>query len=231
MPQNKNNKPSEGLTWSKASPAIIIATIVDLVRIFFEFFWFFGPALAGTYCVAKVGDVAVVGKLLAAGCVATAGTVGFFSVPALAAFGAVMAMAVGFGGWLIVGGWLAATNARIFKENALWFVGSLAVSEVPFVGALPAITVAVWRMYHVQIKKERDDLKKWEVAHAAQIQKEQRQAAQIEQQEAANDATYVQAEAVGEQEPSESSNNVIPLPERKPQKPLASVPRYTEKAA
>jgi hypothetical protein len=184
------------MTWGKAIPALVIAVIFDVARIFFEFFWFFGPALIGVYCAAKVGDVAVIGGILATGCAAGATAIGIGGFAVAATFGSVMAMATGFAGWLVVGGWLMATNARIFKENALWFVGSLLVSEIPLVGSIPAITIAVWRMYSTQIKKEKAAFKKWEEKNAgAQLEERNQQIAQLQriQAEAANDAAYAEA--------------------------------------
>ena len=41
MPQNRNNtEPPPVMTWGKAIPALVIAVIFDVARIFFEFFWF-----------------------------------------------------------------------------------------------------------------------------------------------------------------------------------------------
>ena len=143
MPQKASSQPPETMTWAKAAPTFVIAVLFDLVRIFFEFFWFFGPALVGVYCTAKVGDVAVIGGLLASGCVAGAAAIGWGGFAVAATFGSVMAMVSGLAGWLAVGLWLMATNARIFGESTPWFVGSLLVSEIPFVGSVPAITIAV----------------------------------------------------------------------------------------
>ena len=96
-------------------------------------------------------------------------------------------------------------NPRILKENALQFSSSFLVSELPLIGSIPALTVIVWRMYHVQIKKETAALRKYESEHAASLQEERRQQAvefmrardmqiaQIQEQEAANDELYSQA--------------------------------------
>ena len=158
MPQKRNNTPPpEVMTWGKATPALVISGIFDALRLMFVGFIFFGPAMAGLYCDYKVSDLmGTAFGLTTAGCAAGAATLGFFGAQAFMAFGMVMAMAVGFAGWLAVGIWLMITNARIFKENALWFVGSLLFSEVPFIGAIPAITVSVWKMHSNQIKIEKE---------------------------------------------------------------------------
>ena len=216
MPQRKSKPEPPVMTWTKASPALAIAVIFDLVRLFFEFFWFLGPALAGVYCAAKVGNVWVVGKLLTAACAAGAVAVGAGGIELTATFGTVMAMATGFAGWLAVGGWLMVTNSRIFKENALWFAGSLLISEVPLVGSLPAISVAVWKMHSNQIKIETAAHEKWEEENAEALRQEQAQQAaaimqlqnvqleQMAEQEAANEAVYEQA-----------ANDEIPEEERR----------------
>ena len=113
-------------------------------------------------------------------------------------------MATGFAGWLIVGGWLMATNSRIFKENALWFVGSLLFSEVPFIGAIPAITVSVWKMHSNQIKIEKAAFAKWEKENADALVAEKRQQAQIRQeklamQKVANDEMYSQVQTANDE--------------------------------
>ena len=94
------------------------------------------------------------------------------------------------------------TNARIFKANAangLWFIGSLLISEIPIFGSIPAITVSVWRMYSVQIKKERAELKKYQEERAAiELQERRQQAAYLmqmqaaQEMQAANDELYVE---------------------------------------
>lgn len=157
MPQNRaSEKPPEVMTWTKVLPVLIISLVFDAFRLFFEMFWFFGPALAALYCTAKVSGV--VGTTLGGfACTAGAGVVGFMGAGPLAAFGVVMAMATGLLGWMTVGLIVIMTNGRLFKENAghsLWFIGSLMVSEVPFIGALPAITLSIVRMYRTQIKND-----------------------------------------------------------------------------
>lgn len=208
MPQNKNSsRRPEVMTWGKASPVVITAVVFDLVRLFFEWFWFFGPALAAAYCTAKVGDVWVVGRMLTAGCVAVAGAAGIAGIEISAPFGTIMAMAVGLFGFLTLGIIILMTNARLFKtasSSPLWFVGAFAISEVPLVGSLPSFTIVLWRLYHTQIRVETAALKKWEEEHAAQLAQEreqqiialqryqQMQMTQVQEQEAENDAALAE---------------------------------------
>lgn len=177
MPRKtKSSPPPEVMTWGKATPALVISGIFDALRLMFVGFIFFGPAMAGLYCDYKVSDwVGSALGLTKAACASGAVALGFFGAPALMAFGTIMAMATGFAGWLVVGGWLMITNSRIFKENALWFVGSLLFSEVPFIGAIPAITVSVWKMYSNQIKLEKVAFAKWKKEQSATQLQEQRQ--------------------------------------------------------
>jgi hypothetical protein len=217
------------MTWTKASPTLIVAGIFDLARIFFEMFWFFGPAIVGLYCDEKVGGVAVVGKALSAACAAGATTIGVAGAPAIEAFGAIMAIAVGFFGWLAVGWFILLTrNQRIFKSNAVniaWFAGSLLISEIPFVGTLPALSGAMWKLHSAQIKKEKAALAAYEKAHAEEElerrrQQEallmQQQAGQVAEaeQEAANDAVYEEA-ANDAQYAAEEEGREIPEEERR----------------
>lgn len=201
MPRKTSkSKPPEVMTWAKATPSLVISGISDALRLMFVGFIFFGPAMAGLFCEYKAGEwVGSAFGLTKAACASGAVALGFFGAPTLIAFGTVMAMATGFAGWLVVGGWMLATNSRIFKENTLWFVGSLLLSEVPFLGAIPAITVSVWKMYSNQIKIEKAEMEKWKKENAtAQLQEQKRQIAertqfmqnQAAQQQAANEEKY-----------------------------------------
>lgn len=188
--------PPKVMTWPLATPALAIAVVFDLGRLFFVMFWFFGPFLLGVYCKSMVGGAWVVSKVLVGGCAAGATYVGVVGYGVTAVFGTVMAMAVGFAGWLAVGGLLLATNARIFKENTMWFVGSLLFSEVPIIGAIPSITISVWKMYSNQIRIEKAAYKKWEQKQNASLQQEKQQQMSEEtaraQSAAADDAQYTQ---------------------------------------
>lgn len=192
MPQKRNNsEPPPVMTWSKASPVLAFAVVFDALRMMFEMFWFFGPALAALACTLGVNSAlgtsvaAIAGKITAAGCSLAAGAAGFVGAPAIEAFGVVMAMAVGFAGWLVVGAIIMWTNKRIIAENAghaLWFVGSLLISEIPIVGTFPALTGVAWKMYATQIKKDKEVLQKYEKENAvAQQQERDRQAEQTAQ--------------------------------------------------
>lgn len=195
MPQNRNSEaPPEAMTWKKASPILAVAAVFDALRYMFLFFWFFGPAMVGLYCTAEVGDTAIVGGLLAKGCVAGAVIAGVGSFAIAAAFGTVMAMAVGFLGWLTVTFIIFVTDKRTFGENpisVLWL----------FEGIGASVFIMAWGVYRSQIKLEKATLQKWHKEHdAAQLQERQQQAAQLMQQaqetqfaqdqEAANEAEY-----------------------------------------
>lgn len=184
MPQKRNSQePPRVMTWMKASPVLIVSFIFDALRFMFSQFWFFGPVLIG------IGTSAVVGGVTGKVAGVIAGGASVLGAPELQIFGIVMAMAVGLLGWLTIGLLLIITNARIFKENAgntLWFIASLGISEIPFIGALPALTGTVVKMYSTQIKKEKAMLRKYEKEQAAvQLQERKQQAAELMQVRAA----------------------------------------------
>jgi hypothetical protein len=161
MPRKKSSPPPKVMTWKKATLVLVLGGIFDAFRYFFLFFWFFGPALAGIYCTAKVDDTAVVGGLLTAGCVAGATALGFGGSAVFIAFGTIMAIAVGFLGWLTVTFIMLATNRRALGENplaVLWLFEGLGAS----------VLVMAWGIYRTQIKKERAALKKYEQEQATQ---------------------------------------------------------------
>lgn len=200
------------MTWGGAMPVLAICLIFDALRLLFEQFWFFGPAFAAVVCTIKVGGVlktVTLGLLgtkgAAAVCGGAASVLAVYGAPIFEGFGVIMAMAVGLFGWLAVGLILIITNARIFEENAghaLWFAASLLISEIPIIGTVPALIIIVWRMYRVQIKKDREALKKYESDHATDLQTDRQQQAtefmlarnmqimQIQEEEAINDALY-----------------------------------------
>src|SRR3989344_7764252 len=174
------SEPPQVMTWGKATPIIVVSLVFDALRFMFTMFWFFGPALAALYCTSAVNDflgtsvAGTVGNGVATVCTACAAVLGFSSFAFTATFGTIMAMAVGFAGWLVIGLIILMTNSRIFKENVLWFGASLLISEVPFLNSIPAFTIIVWKMYGAQIKKEEAGMKKWKKENVdAQAQEKQ----------------------------------------------------------
>lgn len=215
MPKNSRAKssgdPPPVMTWGKAAPVLILAVVFDALRFMFEWFIFFGPAAAAAVCTAAVSSGNTLATTLGGiGCTAAATAGGIAAAPVFETFGIIMAMIAGFIGWLVIGAILLRGNARIFKENFLWFAGSLLVSEVPFVGSVPAITLILWRMYANQIKQEKADLKRYEEARATEQRQSQSQAAALEQQ-AVNTAAY---EAAAAQQEAESGEEEIPEGDR-----------------
>ena len=203
------------MTWGKAAPVLVISAVFDAVSFMFDWFIFFGPALAAVTCTAVVSGPlstwtlgAFGTKTAAFACVNVAGVAGFFGAGVIESFGIIMAMVTSFAGWLVILIILLVFNQRIFKENALWFGGSLLVSEIPLLGSLPVITFVVWRMFSNQIKTEKAAKAKWEKEQAdAQKQERNQQVAQMmrvqqaqrAEQEAANDARYDQTEAANDE--------------------------------
>jgi hypothetical protein len=182
---------------------LAIAVILDLLRAFFQLFWFFGPALAGFYCTTKVGDIAIVGSTLAKACIVGAALGGAALSEVTAPIGVIMADSIGLMAFLGLGIWIAVRTARIFKAISsapLQFAAAFAVGEIPFLGAFPVFTFILWRLYGAQIRVEKAALKKWEEGQQQQRLLEQREQQQMQlmqahamQQVAANDAQYAQA--------------------------------------
>ncbi len=168
------------MTWTKAVPVLAVSIVFDAVRLVFANFWFFGPALAGTGAAAWVSSMlggGVVGGVVGvgAGAVTT-----YYAAAASGAFqmiGTVIAMAIGFMGWLTIGLWLVVGNPEIFKvsaSNKLWMLLGLGVAETPILSSfVPALTGSVVRAYRVQIKHDKAVLKRWQ-AKQARIEKENR---------------------------------------------------------
>ena len=169
MQVNKNNqKPPATMTWKKASWVLAIAAIFDALRYFFLLFWLFAPAMIALYCTAKVGDTAVIGELLTAGCVAGATAIGFGGSAMFIAFGTIMAIAVGFAGWLITTFIITATNSRALGKNpsaVLWVFEGLGAS----------VFIMVWGIYKTQIKKDKILLKKYQDEQSSQQKQEREQ--------------------------------------------------------
>lgn len=203
------------MTWSRATLVLVLAIVFDALRAFFELFWFFGPAIAAFYCTSATNDVvgtsvsSVAGKVVAVTCSAASGVAGFFAGPALVAFGVVMAMAIGFLGWMTIGLIIIMTNPRILKENkgnGVWFIASLLISELPIIDALPSFTITLFRMYSVQIKTERKAWQEYEKAHLAeQRQERDQQIAEYNEARATQLAQLQEQEALYEQESNEGS--------------------------
>lgn len=191
MPQKGNSQPPEAMTWGKALPVILVAGIFDLVRLFFEMFWFFGPAMAAVYCTSEATGIltkytlGVLGaKTAGIACSAAAVAGGVAASEMIEVFGVIMAIATGFLGFMVLGLWIITTNARIFKANesgALWFIGSFCISEIPLIGSVPAFSIALYRLYSTQIRVEKASLQKWEKEHAQEIADQRR----AQQQQAA----------------------------------------------
>lgn len=197
MPQKRNNPEPPVMTRSKSAPVIVGAAIFDLIRIFFVFFWFLGPALAGIYCTVKTSEV--VGTTIAGTVCGAAAIAGGAAISAATtSFGVIMADAVGFVGFLALGLWIVMTNARILKAVAtgpIQFAGAFAVAEIPFLGALPVFSVILWRLYGAQIRTEKKTHEKWKKETAsAQLQQRQRnqQLAQAAQTQAAQQEQLMQ---------------------------------------
>jgi hypothetical protein len=232
MPPSKNRPPALArrgktslgppppvMTWRKALPVLAVALVSDLLRLFFHMFWFFGPALFAIYCTHTAsGWVSSLAGLTAFACSLGAVAAGSALVAVTAPIGVIMATAVGFIAFLVLGFWIVSSNMRLFKTAATapaYFVGAFAFGEIPFLGALPVFTFVIWKLYKTQIQVEQLALETWEKEHAAEQQRIRQQqisqlmqvrayeAAQAQGQQAANDAIYAQQTEQATQEEEE----------------------------
>lgn len=208
------------MTWSRALPVLALCVVFDGLRLFFEGFVFFGPALAAAYCAIKASGVISTisfgllgGKTAAVVCTGAAAVLGTAISAVTIPLGIVLAMAVGLLGWMTIGLLLIITNARIFKANfwnLIFFVGAFLVDETPLIGALPGLSVATWRMYNTQIKSERAELAKWEAQQqenlAAERQEQVTEAQAYLSAQASEDAAL--AEETGERNLQETYDDL-----------------------
>jgi len=201
-----NAQPPEVMTWQKAIPVLIVAGIFDVARIFFEFFWFLGPALGAALCTATTAEtvskvtLGIAGvKTAALVCSLATGALGVWAAPALTMFGVVMSMAFGFAGFMILGLLMMRNMPRMLKANttgAIWLMGSFVMSEIPFLGALPAFTLTLFKLYRTQIKVEKAAFKKFKTSQqTTQLQEQQQQLLQMQQQATAELQVQEEAEA------------------------------------
>lgn len=207
MPQNssragKSSNPPEVMTWRGASLVLILAGLFDVIRAFFQFFWFFGPALATIYCANKAAGIlstwtlGILGAKTAATLCAGAGVAaGAAAIAFTAPTGVIMADAVGLIGFLTLGLIIIMTNARILKTVSaapLQFAGAFAVGEVPFLGALPVFSITLWKLYRTQIQAEKASLAAWKKTRAAQEAEQGREkAAELTQARVSQEAQVV----------------------------------------
>jgi hypothetical protein len=211
------------MTWKKALPIFSVAVVLDLLRGFFQLFWFFAPALAGIVCTFVAGKfVGSLWGLTAVVCASAATAGGVLAVEVIAPIGFIMADAIGFIEFLVLGFWIVWKNNRLFKTAAtapLYFVGAFAVDEIPIVGTLPLFTVVLWRLYKVQIQVEGEALANWKKAYveeqkqarqkqiAQYMQLRAAQQAQIEEKEVGNDEHFYSEEAANDAQYTQNLQN------------------------
>lgn len=204
--------PPQTMTWMRAAPVLILCVLFDALRAFFNLFWFFGPALAALYCTVEVSDaVGSLGGVVAGVCTAGAVTAGWLAFGAIEIFGVIMAMAVGLIGWLTIFFIQFINNAGIFKENfamIIRIVLGLLLSEIPIINALPSLTVLNATMFHIQIKKGKEELKKWKEENAERQHREQQR--QIAEQEQVVQNHYAQQEAYKQAQAAHDAAHEIP---------------------
>lgn len=182
MPRPSTPEPPV-MTWRKASLYLGIAIFFDVLKFLCEvFFWVLGPALLAYY----VSNHILWGGAVSNAAGAAVGlAAGFWGYPAFVFFGIILGVLFGFMGWFLIGLLLIFTNRRIFTvhvSNALWFIGGLAIGEVPLVGTVPSITGATWFMFHRQIKSDKEAHAKWKKDNAVALAQEARERQQVQSQ-------------------------------------------------
>ena len=179
------------MTWGRAVPILVLCVLFDLIRLFFEFFWLFGPALASVYCTTKVSDlVGMFSGLTAGACAAGATVLGTLGIEITLPFGTIMAMTVGLIGWGTVTLLLIILNPRIWKSSVWgwgWSILALGISEAPLLGSIPMLTITHIRLYAAQISADKAALKRYQgeqrqAALVAETVQQQRLAAQMQAQ-------------------------------------------------
>ncbi|OYV27805.1 MAG: hypothetical protein B7W98_00975 [Parcubacteria group bacterium 20-58-5] len=241
------------MTRPKSMPIIVVAGLFDAIRLFFEAFWFWGPALAGLYCTVKgsalvsswtlgIAGVKTTAALCSAAAIAGGTAVSEITTP----LGVVMADAMALIGFLVLGLWILLGNARLLKavtEAPLWFSGAFALSGLPLIGSFPFFSVVLWKLYGAQIEAESAAHAKWKRENADALRQEQQQrvaqvmqlqqlqAAQVAaaEQVAANDAEAEQAQE--EEDASQERLVVDRVPEAAAAAGNDEIPQTFKKAA
>ena len=156
-----------------------LAVLFDVAKLFFVLLIVTGPALLGLAANVYVGG-GTLGKIAAAGATATAGIVEVFvpgAASAVATFGAITAIMIGFAGWSIVVVIMLFSGIHLLggrQHTFLRVLGGWIVSEIPFLGAIPTFTPTIFFI----LRDEKNAYRK-----ALQKYKEQEQAQRIEQQQ------------------------------------------------
>jgi hypothetical protein len=155
------------MTWPKAAPVVAVSVFFDVLRIVCDLLWLLAPlfigAGAGSATSAATGSQT-------AGVAAGAVTAYFasFGTPFFVALGTILAMAVGMMGFIALIFALLITNPRVLGEilrNPAYFLLGLGTTQVPFVSAIPALTLTTIQLYRRQIKAEKATLAAWHAAH------------------------------------------------------------------
>lgn len=165
-----SNTPPKVMTWAAAAPILMWALIFDGVRALFEYIGIFAPIAAGLVTNAVASSylpswLPFHDTLASASAWLIGGATAIFASPELEGFGMLMALILGFAGWMLIGIMILLTNARIFKESAMTLIVMIlgaALTEVPLLDGLPLITGTLWAMYSRQISTEKKQFRRWQ---------------------------------------------------------------------
>lgn len=240
--------PRKGMTWLKATIVLIVTVIFDALRFIFVMLVFTLPFIIGAVAAAYASNTSwlswapswVIGLATSIG-IATLEVFNPEAIPAIAAFGVLMASIIGFIGFLFVLGMLLAMRVKLTPHNQLWLGLAFVGGVTPFGNALPSLTPITLKIVRRQM---RDDKKahalylKQQAALQAAQQQEQNAALSARQQMLALEAAQ-QEEAAAESEDMEAAEDQEtegeqeepepPQPKRR--EPLVGVPSLIPESA
>lgn len=168
MPRRRiKEAPPTVTTWGSALPVLIVAVLFDILRAAATWLWLLAPTIAAGLCSHYTGFTLL--------CVGVSGIAGTAAAPALTMAGAAIAMVIGITGWIVVMLLMLLIAPRVLARGMLMMGLSFVFSELPILNSVPALTLAIWRMYHQQIKADKEAMKKYQERMAAQKAQETRE--------------------------------------------------------
>ena len=170
-PAKSNENPPPTMTWAKAAPVIAVSATFDVLRIACDLLWFFAPLIIGSGTASAVSSATGSQTLGYAAGIITGG-LSVLGMPFFVALGTILAMAVGMMGWLILVFTIMLTNTRLIREifaNPMHFLLGLGATQIPFISAIPVLTLTAFRLYRKQISMEKAALQAWQMANQSQL--------------------------------------------------------------
>lgn len=214
-------QPTAKMSWWKTLMVFSIAIIFDFLKFIFSIFLIAAPFIAG-YLAKEYADAHRVPEWISnlIGLVVGGGpaTLEILFPPiaaAFAAFGAMMAIVMGFSGWLLLCVVFFVFGVNVFApKHLLKTLLGLGASIIPFVNMFPMLTFKTWGHVRAARHEDKEALKKWEADSATR-------AAEEESDIARQRATFMQiramqqrqALALAEAQEREAANDNEEIPE------------------